>query len=301
MKQFTPIVMLLLATATGAFAQSTEQLPNAGFETWVQRSLQTHEEPSGWYSLNFLKKYGYPSTTSKTTDAHSGTYAVLLESKAGAFSDIPGLLCSNYMFDSLDNPDFNLNLVPFHSRPLSISFWYKSDTVPGDTIAFQMQLYRWNTSTGKRDTIGEANMVFLQYAGSYNYANCTFSYTSMAVPDSASVIFSTTVYPFSPAIGAKLYLDDLQLNYPATGTGVSPTGSAFAAYPNPVSQQLYVVVPEDEPVTSAEMLDMHGQRVRQQQLPGRTFSFDCADLCPGVYLLHLHLASGQVRTTRITR
>src|ERR1035437_5815315 len=52
------------------------QPANAGFENWV--AIDTAENPASWSSFNNFYSYHVPIMSFKTTDSHTGTYALRL-------------------------------------------------------------------------------------------------------------------------------------------------------------------------------------------------------------------------------
>src|SRR3972149_4245846 len=75
----------------------TNKIADSDFENWKQFYSTTgvllYEDPaSGWWaSLNKLVLIGGPATSCKTTDAHSGNYAIKLETKQYGDFIITGL------------------------------------------------------------------------------------------------------------------------------------------------------------------------------------------------------------------
>lgn len=281
-KYITPI-LFLFALLGKAFGQ--EQLPNGSFENWSARATNIHEEPTGWFSLGELKKFSYPATTSQTTDAHSGNYAVLLETKPGPSSDIPGLLLSNNMLDSNSQPDFNRNQIAFQSRPVSANFWYKATLQSGDSCIFQMTLTQWNAQTSKRDTVGQAQWFAPQTSSSYAKAIVTFAYYSTAQPDSASIIFSTTVIPFGPMVGAKLFLDDFSLTYPGVSVESIDKPNQTIFYPQPASSE--IVLGDISSCSDLLIFDANGVEVIHAQNIHPGLIIPLNNLSNGYYLLLL--------------
>ena len=80
---------LVLGISPKMMSQNTPEIPNNSFENWTTEGFMIfqYENPTGWQSLSvdidtFGFQFSYPiSSISKTTDAQSGTYAAMLETK----------------------------------------------------------------------------------------------------------------------------------------------------------------------------------------------------------------------------
>ena len=67
------------------------QVPNIGFENWETLNgpiSNTYEEPVDWNSANECTAIVNQFSVIKSTDAHSGTYSAMLESKSTSFQGV---------------------------------------------------------------------------------------------------------------------------------------------------------------------------------------------------------------------
>lgn len=235
-----PILMLLTLQGRVA-AQNNPQLVNSGFEDWNKRSLSYHEEPVSWFTLSPLKQFGYPSSCVKTTDAHSGNYAILLETMEGPFSNIPGILTSGNMLGTNNQPDFDHNFIPFNGRPSALHFWFKSTPATNDSVLCFIVLTKWNSTTMHRDTLAELYWQSKQAITTYTEASAPFSYYSSETPDSMSFLFSTSTDAYSPTVGSRLFVDDLLLVYgPNTLVQNNPILDQINFFPNPAHESITI-------------------------------------------------------------
>ena len=235
-----PILMLVTLQGRVA-AQNNPQLVNSGFEDWNKRSLSYHEEPVSWFTLSPLKQYGYPSSCVKTTDAHSGNYAILLETKAGPFSDIPGILTSGNMLGANNQPDFDHNFIPFNGRPSALHFWFKSTPATDDSVLCSIVLTKWNSTTMQRDTVAELYWQNKQVITTYTQTSASFIYYSSEIPDSMSFLFSTSTDAYSPTVGSRLFVDDLLLVYNQnTFVQNNPQLDQINFFPNPAHESITI-------------------------------------------------------------
>ncbi|MDZ4668921.1 MAG: PCMD domain-containing protein [bacterium] len=228
-----------LITSTNLFAQT--QFANPGFENWEERSFGgfKYEDPSNWFTLNQLQKFGFDQTTNKTSDAHGNSTAALLSTVSSAFGNIPGLLAGNPFLGADGSPDMNLNYTPFKGKPNSIQFWYKSFPESQDQSAMYCALTKWNSVNQNRDTLAEASWTMDSTVSIYTIANIPFVYKGTFEPDSIYIIFSSSSEGFSPIPGSELYIDDVQMNY---GTSVKEVKNEIdiQLYPNPFEDKFMI-------------------------------------------------------------
>lgn len=235
MKRICTMTMMLLVTGLA----NAQQLTNPGFESWEVKGDYT--DPANWNTLNALVDFGFDASTTQTTDAHSGNYAVKLESITSPFNDLSGVLCTGPILDDQFNADFSRMKIAFSGAPQKFEFYYKSDPEPGDTSIVFMCLTRWNASLEKTDTIATAIKLFYDSVGAYTQASITFEYESSLAPDSMFIIASSSANGFTPTVGSVLILDDLLLVYGPTAIEENKTASvSVELFPNPASSLVNV-------------------------------------------------------------
>lgn len=292
MKRITTTFALLLLLTGYAGAQ--QQVNNAGFESWD--TIGDYTQPKNWFTLNSLATFGYDPSTTITSDAHSGSFAVQLESIAapGAGADLAGVLCTGPILTPTFTPDFTKMKVPFNSKPLSLQVYYKSFPQAGDTCLLGMCLTRWNLALQKTDTIAEAGLKFDHTVGEYALASCPFVYNSPLQPDSMFIIVSSSCDGFNPVIGSKLILDDLHLTY---STGLSDvTGLSLQLYPNPANAQLTIQTAE---TGLLRLYSITGVLVHQQSVNAKQTSVDVSTLADGMYFMTMHTEQGMITSRKI--
>ncbi len=248
---------------TLGMANAQQQIANGGFELWD--TLGNYSQPKNWYTLNPLTVFGFEPSTTITTDAHSGTYAVVLESKSNTFTDYTGLLCSGPILDGNNDPDFEHLNIKFNGRPTHARFYYKSLPVKNDTCAFIMVLLKWNPVLSKNDTLAQATFSMGDSVGSYTLANVPFEYYSTATPDSAYYIMSSSIDGLNPLAGSKLIVDDLELVYSASGIVNFDKKLEATVYPNPSNNVLNIDF-ENDKMRNIEIYNSQGKILLSKQL-----------------------------------
>ena len=287
MKTKTLYTLVSMTLAASAMAQPAF-LSNGGFETWAIQN--TVSEPQGWYTLNSLSLFGYPETTTQTSEAHSGTSAALLESKTGPFNDIPGLLTSALIIDGNGMPDLNLARVPFSSRPKSMEFYYKYIPATGDSCRGVMILTRWNTAEQRTDTIAVAGFNISDTVNTYTHIVIPFDYINPLPPDSAMLLLSSSADGFAPIVGSKFYVDDFALGF-ETGLGdYMNTLQNVSVFPNPATNRLTITT--QEATFTYSMFDLQGKLV----LSATSFTpeqlVETEELRKGMYVLEVKSRNG---------
>lgn len=256
---------LLALLAGGCFSLSAQNdtISNGGFETW---DTLNYVQPRGWYTLNDLQAFGYPATAELTTDAHSGKYAIKLESKTSASGDLNGVIASGPLLTQSGTPDLNKLKYKFTSQPQKLRFYYKASPMTGDSCAIVMFLTKWNASSHQADTVARAGAKFGQTQHTYTLYEATFNYLLPMQPDSAIILAASSMDGFNPVVGSVFYLDDVSLVYANSGIAdvVSPT--SLHVYPNPVNDRLYLDAKGDVNVI---VYDVTGHKVQDATLrPG---------------------------------
>lgn len=298
-KTRTKLFALMVTTGLWLGAQAQEQPANGGMENWLQKTSNgiTFQEPQGWFSLNILSLVNYPQTTLKTGDAHSGTSAVLLETKSGTMSNIPGLLTTNLILTEQWEPVMERNLIPFSSRPVSLKFFFKANPMTGDTNAMTLLLTRWNSTTLQRDTVGYANWENYQTISQYVQAEVTINYLSNYTPDSLAILFSSSINGFDPVVGSKLYLDDISFSYQHTSVKQISAAQLIKIYPNPAKESFNVYA--EKKVDLIELYNVKAEVVKSVRAETSEINVDCEGLKEGVYIVVLHHADKSITKHRI--
>jgi hypothetical protein len=220
------LLVTIFCLAVPVFSQ--EEIPNSGFEEWQEvlnsKNELMFEAITGdfWDSLNKLRLLGGPVTMEKTDDAHSGNYAVRLETKAFGTFKITGLIISGY-FDSKADPGKNMmEGKPFTGTPEKLISYLKAFPKEGDSSAIYINLTRWDGN--KRDTVAEASIAIGREISEYEKFELPLDYYLTGIqPDTIKVTFLSSVggrnftggEGTQPQIGSAMYIDDVYLEYPS--------------------------------------------------------------------------------------
>ncbi|HOY38044.1 MAG: PCMD domain-containing protein [Bacteroidales bacterium] len=198
---------------------NTTAIVNGSFELWTMESQNNveFETPGGgyWASLNNLVFLGGPLVATKTTNSHTGSYALHLEAKAwGDDWVIPGIIAAG-IFDS--NQTIGENLVMGRAitvEPTSISMYYRYLPADNDTAVIYSSLTKYNQNLQRRDTIAEAYLTIVDVANEYTHLVLPFEYRSaLHDHDTINIIFLTSISgdKMKAHEGSILEVDDIEL------------------------------------------------------------------------------------------
>ncbi len=281
MKSLKATTLMLLGIGLFVKLQAQPFTNKESFEIWD--TINGYAEPRYWHTLNLLTMFGMEPTTTLTTDAHSGQYAVKLTSVSGRFNNSAGLLTSGQLLNDDFTPNFNNLKVPYNKRPTSFKFYYKAQPVLGDTCAILILLTKWNNTTQQSDTIGMAEFGVGSTVNNYTEANINFNYTSTELPDSGMFIATSSLDGFDPIPGSTLIIDDLELVYNASDIAKQTNQQKIDVYPNPATDMLYIAGLDFNNIPY-ELQNINGQIIKSGYL-NNSNSINIMDVKEGIYLL----------------
>ena len=249
------------------------QIPNAGFETWSAGS------PTGWIANNIP---GVDTVILRTTDAHSGTYAV------------EGIVSSVL---SVAFPPALYIIFPWTTRPTTFSGYYKYSPVGGDTLLISAVFGKTSSA------VGAAFLRTTVSVSSYTQFSIPITYVSANTPDSAAIFIG--IYPASGSTsthaGSTFKIDDLAFSGSTgveTAAGQTPLSfSLHQNYPNPFNPS--TVIGYEIPVSgfvSLKVYDMlrreRANLVSEEQTVGyHQATLDATNFASGTYFYRLQAGS----------
>lgn len=304
MKKITIVCILLLSIL---FQSNAQNLPNNGFENWTNPS-----NPNSW-AASYSGTVGglLPLSLSfgvKTTDAHSGSYALKISplllpignitmpgiiqlGSVGSFNIDADLLTalSSMDFSNLD-PTSLASLQALMSKGLSMSespsevkFWYKFFPDGDDIATVNVITSKWNASLGISEIVASGTTTISGSANQYTEMNVAMSKTGASpVCDTIKVII--TVGGTTASVATEFLIDDITLKFETWGTCSQPIEN-FKLYPNPASQ-FFIVQGSDANLDNlVEIFDTFGKSVyKQSNITTQTF-ISTSDLNAGMYLV----------------
>ena len=251
MKYLHIIFALLMINRTEA-----QQLENSGFEQWENVGTG-EEEPLSWSStktsdnssLNGLA----PQVISRTTDAHTGTYAAKLINKNVPFVNIVanGIVTNgiihtttnpqdSYVYTDVNSSDHS---QPFTSYPDSIVGWYKYAPQGNDMGNIQVLLH---SSYGQLPIDASTSVIALaefDFSSNSNWTRFStpFNYYP-TINNPAYILCNISAGDSTQAVAnSELKIDDLELIYNTTTISSEETNLLHVTYVNDLLQFSNVV------------------------------------------------------------
>lgn len=229
------ILSLIIVLGISAKGQ---QIPNGGFENWIQETYG--EEPANWGELS-LQLYNslflgvLDSTIVKSSDAYSGAYAMELRSKIPAsplISDtvIPVAML-NLKNENIDSANMNID-----SNLLSLSGYIKQDIVNSSTNSTSISVLVYAESG---DMTGVGAIEFDNNIPNYTLFNIPILYFDSVGGDYLEIYITAGNSDF-PVAGNSLKLDGLVLNYDHSTNILEESSLKFKVFPNPTSHRLQI-------------------------------------------------------------
>lgn len=284
MKKLVYSVILYVILACN---QSMAQLPNPGFEQWdssvVVNGTKIHD-PSDWFSSNAgLVDIGMEQTCVRTTDAHSGNYAIQLTSKKDDGDEQATYLTSG---STIGQGPSDPTAAKFRlaGRINGFEGYYKYMPNGVDSFRVFLAMYR------NGQYLGQSFIYISAPASSYTKFFWPVNYPgTITPPDSAKFIIEPSVVDGSE--GSVLILDDLGVTYGfSSGVNEEDMAAQFELYPNPTSTSLTVKSSTVVNDLSYKIIDAKGALVLKGEYNG--VSIDVADLPQGLYNLLVSTPEG---------
>ncbi len=254
--------LLLLATV-GSFAQ----IPNNGFETWD--STLGYRVPVGWDNLNSVTTSASIYTCKYESPGFSGSYYMSLTSQNIPGMGVkPGIAVCGTMNHTTYQP---ISGFPYTQRPQVLAgYWQYMAMSATDQGFFVILLSKWNTTSGKRDTIAYRKYDLPDMVMTWQPFHIALNYTSSATPDSAIILMSASGATLAAAAHASyIWVDDLHFGDSATlGFYKAPDNRPNASvYPNPAAGQCFVKYnsPSSTPVHIV-LRDISGRTIQEQNV-----------------------------------
>lgn len=214
---FSTLFFFTLVSAPD-YSNAQNPTPNAGFEEWTEVNFfGNFFIPNSWDNLDSSTALLGILTCQRTTDAHSGSYAVKLVTYAiVAFNDTAnGIVTTGNL---ITVPPYGIEGgIPYTERPDSIACWVKYQPVGGDSTMIQFSLL-----DATNDTVGMALLKIGATISSYTRFSAPVVYYSAATPALSRWMMSSS-NGFKAIPGSTLYVDDLALLFTTGVEGVQNT------------------------------------------------------------------------------
>lgn len=291
------LYLLLLSSGSLNLVYAQANIPDKDFENWTRHTSGRYEAPSSdwWASLNRLSLLGAPATVSKTTDAHSGSHAVKLETKSYGTLLIPGILVAGH-YDASAAPTFLAQGQAFSGFWDRFQGWFKYYPVHHDSAVIVARLKHYNATTGRSEIVAEAAQYFYDSVATYTQFDIPFVYQKPGLGiDTVEIVLlaSGGGERLEGQVGSTLYVDDIDFSPLQTSVQNPQSETALHLFPQPAHDFLKLDLPRTAFPATAHVYDLQGRLIQTTSLKNPSEGIRLTQLNPGTYLLRLTTAKAQ--------
>ena len=279
------------------------QVPNNSFENWSTDgsiSAPDHYLSTDIWNAQPTVNFTYPIAVSQYTPGHSGTYAVKLQNIIGTIYTTNIDTLAGQIINSENRTDLYANYgFPYTQRPSILAGYYMFNQGGSgkkiDTGFVSIIFTSWNPATKKTDTIGGGTYSFYENQTSYKEFSIAISYISNAIPDTSSILCSSSNDNAIVSTNTYLILDDF--SFTTTTTAIQTVNYSNeitpCLYPNPPSSQITI----DNLVAGSSIVqitDITGQKVKSINVNDKSVKIDVNGLQAGMYYYSILDASDSI-------
>lgn len=288
--------ILCLLFSTTAWAQ----LPNNSFE-----NVDTNNLPFNWQFTGLIAiSFGDSIITdgpniSKSTDAHSGLYAMELRNSYNYTTSLPSMNGTAHanLPDTNVYQGFNV-FIPLTSKPYSLDFYYKYAQNPyGDSTACTVRIFNADLAE-----IGFGQALVWDLNSAYQLKSVPVSYNFIDVQDSIpafiTVEFKNRINNSVPHVGQRTLIDDVTLNYNPVAVNDLAGASKLTIYPNPAKSHLNITYSN---ATYAEFYAADGRLIAFHQIENTRQTMDVSQLTTGIYIVKIWDNTGKYHTQQFVK
>jgi Secretion system C-terminal sorting domain len=282
----TSVILLITVSLTNA--QTNAATPNANFESWVSHT--NYNDASQWNDLNSTTGIlGFYTLYQDNVTVKSGTYSAQLVTNYYSLLSltVPGVLTTG----TINTTNYTISGgLPYTLRPDSIIGWYQYVSVSNDHANCEFYLF----GSSNTDTIGQA----FYRSPTTNVSTWTrfslpVTYTSVATPQTALWIFSSSIDQNSGHAGSQLIIDSIGLVFNSSAVNTIKDNAVVGIGPNPTNGPLTVSIASSRGASLAgkvftmNVLDVTGRLVKSEKITEGTTVLNIGELPEGLYIYSL--------------
>lgn len=268
--------LLPCLTVLGLLTAAMAQIPNAGFEQWVDQGGYT--EPANWLTYNdVLTPQGYFATCDPGTPGATDAYHAMITSRTTPEgSTIQGWMSAG---TSATHAGF-----PYAQRPATLIGQWQYGIQPSDTGEVQIALIGWNGSSGGPEMIAHGSLKVTGNVGAWTTFSVPFTYFSSAAPDTALIQFAASKDFTAPVEGSFMKIDDLAFAG-TVGLNDRTASLLFSLHPSPTTSVLRIT--SGSSIADVTVTDLTGRTVMTRSMNAPRLTLDVAELPAGRYFVRV--------------
>jgi hypothetical protein len=297
-KSLLPGILLLLVSV---FVMGQTQMPNGNLEDWTDTGLG-FENPNHWQTPNEATLITMQFTTTKSTDAASGSYSARLEAiEVAAGFVAPGVITlGNFTVDYINNTAYLTGGIPYNDRPLYLTGTYKNYPAANDSSITMVYFTEYLADKGETDTIGIGVMYGSETVDSWTNFHIPIAWLNDHNPDTMN-LFVVSSNMINPTAGSLMYIDKLEF---VDDLGIEENANLVNAsvFPNPATDYLNFTF-DKEVNGELKLFSNEGQLIYSVSVKGVDQKIDLSTFATGTYYYGLFekdkkLSSGQFVISR---
>jgi hypothetical protein len=278
-RSYLHIIMIyrILSTLLVAFSFSiaTAQIPNGGFEQWVDQG--GYLDPVGWRTYNDAVPGATVIFVERGSPGPVGNYHAVLTSRLVPGSSIPiqGWVSAGV---SGTNAGF-----PYASRSAALTGLWQYGIQPTDSGQVVAAFSKWNTLTSSTELIGFGSLEVTGDLTEWQSFSVPIEYFSSETPDTAFVWIAASIDFTAPVAGSFMKIDDLAF-VGSVGMNEHVVDARVSMFPSPATD--FLNIRTSVPGT-LNFTDVNGRRVMSTAIVNDIRMIDVTGLAPGLYTYQL--------------
>jgi hypothetical protein len=272
-KLFYTLVLIIIANSCFS------QIPNSGFESWT--NMGSYENPDSWGTLNNTTALSSVYTATKGSPGSPGSYYLKLTSQTIGPLVANGIAVSGVLDSITQLPKSGF---PYSLRPQSFTGKWQHMISGSSQGSISVLLTRWNTVSGARETIANADKTLSGMAMGWASFSIDFTYQSGEFPDTCIIVLKSS--GAAPAQGDYLYIDNLAFSGSATGILESvDQNSSIKMFPNPANNEIEFSSPKSfQNGDRLIICDILGNKIFEKHINENSFKINTSGFSNGMYI-----------------
>jgi len=276
-----PYRLLPIIALTFSLATATAQIPNSGFESWVDQG--GYLDPADWLTDNSIFDIGGPVyTVEQGTPGAAGNYHALITTKAlSGGSVIQGWMSAG---STSDHAGF-----PCTDRPAILTGLWQFGIQPDDTAQVTVALSKWNSSTLSTEGVALGVLEVTGSLANWQTFTVPLTYLSTGIPDTAYIQILSSINFDGAVVGSFVKVDDLAFAG-TVGMDEQADRTSLLVFPSPGTDVLNISTAESGEL---RLMDATGRMVLRSRVNGPAATLDVSTLAPGLFTYQFIGRDGQ--------